>query len=314
MKKSLMIFGMCFLLLMFNFVSAISYAPGELDSEFDSIREKYSLNLEGENGKLFTFSFLEFSWIEGEEKKIEIFSYLTDNGADGILGGMPALVKDITYKQHFWGCLDGASFTQKFGAIFELLIGKNPIYVSVEEEQEFEAEARTITATPGTGAYNTNKCLELCYERYPLEERWRNKDIQFGEQVRDCENNCTLKFNCGIEEKLNSLAPDGAVGIKRVYLFFNSRNKQEMFGLEIGLIPETGDLTDITLVSLGPEAGGGIDGFRGVEKELNMGINKETGNFLDYVRWLIGPDDPERIEKFDSLYESEEQEASQKWF
>lgn len=287
MQKELVIFGLCFFLLI-GFVSAVPYVPGELDSEFTSIQEKDVLNLQDEDGRDFSLSFLEFKWNEEDIEKILEVPYFTDNGQDGLLLDGMIIVEDISYKEHFWGCIDGAKFSDKFKYFFQALFGT--LKLNFEEEQEFEAEGRLIEDTSGTGAYNSKECYEVCLQSY--KQNLMKKDYV------DCTNDCVSQFNCGTEKIWNSITSDGDVGLEAVYLEFVSEGKKEIFGLGLGINPDTEIIEDLSLFSIDPEkAGVSIDGFKGVKKKSPL-------NILENTKSIISWRNLENIEKGDVKFES----------
>jgi len=205
----------------------------DIKPSFNANAPLWSATLETQDSKIIDISFLEVKWTINDNVYEEILTYLNDGGDEYIVGTI--FTKDAELESHFWGCIKGASFTQKFLAILKLLIWGEPISITHSEEQEFEKRGREIEDTSGTGAFNVKECKKSCAENYINKPSFSLVDRQ---EIEGCHQKCVRDYDCGEFLRCNAYVSDGGCGIKEMHFETKGGN----YIVKININPKDGKI------------------------------------------------------------------------
>jgi hypothetical protein len=222
MKKSLIIISLILSsVFLIGFIGAGQYSySSEFSSEFDSINILWNAQFKDSEGNIYNLSAKEF--ILNNERFV-VFS-----SGKYLEGNYSTLIEPLDHpmfrfnekeKDHFFGCLKGASFSEGFAMIFRsIFLGENPsLLLTNKEENEFEAEGRRIENTPGTAVFNLNQCMTNC------EDKGNTRSFK-----SSCNNDCVKQYNCGTEIICSSFDSEGNCELTRAILSYeDSPNKSE---------------------------------------------------------------------------------------
>lgn len=229
MKRTILVGFLIFIILFMSFASAILYSEAIPDpNKFDSITQVWDATLVI-NDREIRLGLNEYNFTFNYTNKSIILGRLSDSKETYLIDSILYLpYEDSKIETYYLGCLDGASFSQKFGELFKILFGGKPYSISYKEEQEFEKEGRAIENTPGTGAYNAKACTKNCMEQRSEGDCEIASNCPMTKEQRDafekCLDDCTMKFKCGDVVKCNNFAPDGSCVIKQVDLWVSQEH------------------------------------------------------------------------------------------
>ncbi len=144
---------------------------------------------------------------------------------------------DYTEESYFWGCLNNAKFSQKFIEIAKMIFGSNSFKnLGREEEVIFQEEANEIRNTPGTGAYETDKCIMNCNAYINSTSAEGNK------QLSECSNECVIKNKCGTVSSCNNYDSSGYCGIKEINLLVRDENSKQKYDVHLIVNSSSGEV------------------------------------------------------------------------
>jgi hypothetical protein len=220
MKKSLIIISLILSsVFLIGFIGAGQYSySSEFSSEFDSINILWNAQFKDSEGNIYNLSAKEF--ILNNERFVVFSSgnYLEGNYSTVIEPlDLPMFSFDTKTKEHFFGCISGATFSEYIHGIINRYFSGVKFNKSEEDYLESVLKSANLEKNPNSGYFKVSQCLNSC------EDKRDTRSFQ-----SSCVGDCIKQYNCGTELICSSFDSQGNCALKRMILSYeDSPNKSE---------------------------------------------------------------------------------------